>query len=120
MNTKILDDVKRMLGIEASTTEFDIDIQSGINSAFFFLNQLGVGPKDCFSASNESIWDDFTTSASLDTIRDYVYLKTRLQFDPPTTSFVLEALKGRISELEFYLNIQSDDGGGNAHDTRPE
>lgn len=32
--TTILNDVKRMLGIDSEITEFDLDIRSHINSAF--------------------------------------------------------------------------------------
>lgn len=115
MDSNILSDVKKMLGIESNTIEFDIDIVSNINAAFFTLNQLGVGPENPFTCDENSIWDDFVTSAPLDVVRDYVYMKTRLVFDPPTSSFVVEAFKERISELEFRLNIQCDDGGGKAH-----
>lgn len=115
METGILEDIKRMLGIESSTTEFDVDVQSCVNSAFFTLNQLGVGPENPFSCDEDSEWVDFTTSVPYDVVRDYIFMKTRLVFDPPSSSFVTESIKDRISELEFRMNIQCDDGGGNAH-----
>lgn len=112
MNSNILADIKKMLGIEENSNEFNIDILSSINSAFFVLYQLGICLDEPFYVTNSTTWDDLTTTAPKVVIRDYIYLKVRLTFDPPGTSFVLDALKDRISELEFRLNIHVDNGGG--------
>lgn len=108
----ILDDIKRMLGIEETTTEFDIDVCSHVNSAFFTLFGLGVGPNTPFYIDADTEWSEFETSVPKQVVLDYLYLKTRLVFDPPSSSQVIEAYKDRISELEFRMNILVDNGGG--------
>lgn len=112
----ILTSVKKMLNINDDTTEFDLDILSHINSAFFALNQLGIGPSTPFSISSSTTWSSFTTNVPKDVVLDYVVLKTNLIFDPPSSSTVLDAYKDRISELEFRMNILVDSGGGTVTD----
>lgn len=53
MNDSILDTIKQLLGIQSDYTAFDTDIIVHINSVFMTLNQLGVGPTNCFSISGE-------------------------------------------------------------------
>ena len=110
----ILDDVKQMLNIQSEVTEFDIDILSSTNSAFFALHQLGVGPSDTpFSITSNTLWSEFITQVPKSVILDYLSLKVKMVFDPPTSSAVIEAYKDRIAELEFRMNIMVDSGGGN-------
>lgn len=112
-SNKILDDVKKMLSIDTDLQEFDVDIRSHINSAFFTLYQLGVGPQDTpFQINENTTWSEFDTIAPKDTILDYLYLKTNIIFDPPTAGSVVEAYKDRISELEFRIAVMVDYGGG--------
>lgn len=108
----ILNDVKKMLGIDSEVTEFDSDIRSHINGAFFSLHQLGIGPSTPFTISFDTTWDGLTTSIPKDVILDYLYLKVGLIFDPPDKTNVMDAYKDRIAELEFRMNIDVDDGGG--------
>lgn len=108
----ILADVKRMLSIEPEVTEFDIDITTHINSAFFVLFELGIGPFIPFYIDTETTWASFETIVPKQVILDYLFLKTKLVFDPPTSSPLIEAIKDRIAELEFRMNIYTDNGGG--------
>jgi hypothetical protein len=108
----ILDGVKRMLCIQPEVTEFDSDILSHINSAFFTLNQLGVGPEIPFYINSTTTWNDFETQVPKEVVLDYLFLKTKMVFDPPASSSVIEAYKDRIAELEFRMNILVDNGGG--------
>lgn len=108
----ILDDVKRTLNIESSTTEFDTDIITHTNGAFFSMYQLGVGPSTPFSITSTTTWDEFITSIPKSVVLDYLHLKVAMIFDPPSSSAVIEAYKDRISELEFRMNIEVDNGGG--------
>ena len=108
----ILNEIKQMLGIVPETTEFDIDILSNINSAFFTLHQLGIGGSTAFYIEPDSVWADLKTTINYTIIRDYLYLKTKVVFDPPSSSSVAEAYNNRISELEFRMNIEVDNGGG--------
>jgi len=108
----ILSDVKRMLGIQPEVDEFNIDVTSNVNGAFFTLNQLGIGPRTPFVIDATTEWSSFETIVPKNVILDYLYLKTKLVFDPPIASNIYEAYKDRIAELEFRMNIMVDNGGG--------
>ena len=108
----ILTTVKKMLSIDSDVTEFDTDVLSDINSAFFSLYQLGIGPSTPFQIDSTTTWANLSTSIPKDVIANYLYLKVRLVFDPPTVSSVIDAYKSRIEELEFRMNVEVDNGGG--------
>jgi len=107
METSILKSTKKVLGIGEDDTSFDEDIIIHINSAFSTLNDMGVGPVEGFSIEDEdSEWDEFVEDvAKQSKVKTVVYLRTRLVFDPPTTSFVLDALQKQLSEAEWRLNV---------------
>lgn len=110
----ILNDVKKALSIDVELHEFDMDIRSHINAAFFTLFQLGIGPLNApFTINDTTTWGELNTNIPKDTILNYLYLKVNLIFDPPPTSSLVEAYKNQISELEFRMNVMVDDGGGN-------
>jgi len=104
----ILTSVKKMLGISAEDSTFDIDIILHINSALMVLSQLGVGPTTGFFISdNTKTWVDLIGDrVDLEAIKSYIYLKVRLLFDPPSSSFVLDSIQKQITEFEWRLNIQ--------------
>lgn len=105
----ILDTAKKMLGIPSTDTSFDADIISNINSAFMTLNQLGIGPETPYLIkSNEEVWGDFMSHdlEMFGGLEMYMYLKTKLGFDPPTTSFTIDAIKQQIEELEQRFSMQ--------------
>lgn len=106
----ILISVKKQLGIVEDYEHFDPDIIVHINSVFSILNQLGVGPPEGFSISDEtSVWTDFIgDSLKLELVKTYVYLKVRLIFDPPTSSAVMDAFKQNIAELEWRISVTVD------------
>jgi hypothetical protein len=104
----ILATTKKLLGIADEDTNFDIDICVNINSAIANLQQLGIGPTPTISITDDSTdWDDLLgTRTDLEGAKMYVYLKTRLVFDPPISSFVLDAVERQISQLEWRLTVQ--------------
>lgn len=105
----ILDMTKKMIGFESDYTAFDLDIITHINSTFFALQQLGIGPESGFVITDKSSkWSDYLTGNDLSAVKTYMFLKVRLLFDPPTTSFANEAIKNQITELEWRLNVQSE------------
>lgn len=109
MNNSILNTIKEMIGIEIEETAFDNDIIVHINTVFFILNQLGVGPTEPFIIRDEyATWDNFISdSTNLESIKTYMYLKVKLLFDPPLNSSVIESMKNAIDELEWRLNVIS-------------
>lgn len=107
----ILTSVKKLLGINADDSAFDSDVIIHINSALANLTQMGVGPEEGFSISDsESKWTDFVGNnpTLIGWLNTYVYLKVRLVFDPPTSSFVLESIKQSINEYEWRINSAVD------------
>lgn len=110
MQNSILIDVKKLLGIDKDYNVFDLDIITAINSTFMVLYQMGVGPKEPFAISDDSTtWEDFIGEAkNYEALKNYVALRVRLIFDPPTTSSVMEATNNLISEFEWRLFIEAD------------
>lgn len=106
----ILTSIKKLLGLSEEDTSFDVDITIHINSAFMRLHQLGVGTATAFKITDKTaVWTDFLGERlDLDGVKTYVYFKTRLIFDPPQTSFLLDAIETQIKELEWTLNIQAE------------
>lgn len=114
MSESILNSTKKVLGIEAEYTAFDVDILMHINSAFSTLTQIGLGPVEGFSISDESAtWDTFVTDVRLDSAKSYVYLRVRLLFDPPGTSFLVDSMQRQIEELEWRLRTMQEYMDGN-------
>lgn len=108
MIDSILNTIKKMLGIPVEDTAFDTDIIVNINSAFMVLNQLGVGPETVYHIEDSSAkWVDFLTDTVMyQAVKTYIYLKVKLVFDAPGTSFHLDAVKQQIAELEWRLCVQ--------------
>jgi hypothetical protein len=106
MEESILTSTKKILGLEADYTPFDLDVITHINAAFSILNQLGVGPVDGFSIDdNSTSWNDYDVPQNqLHLVKTYVFLKVRVLFDPPGTSFLLESANNQIKEYEWRLN----------------
>lgn len=107
----ILDTIKKMLGIESDYKHFDIDIITNINTTFMNLQQIGVGPKNGFSITDNSAeWADYISEENLEAVKTFIYLKVRLLFDPPTNAFLVDAMERQIKEIEWRLNVQVEGG----------
>jgi hypothetical protein len=102
----ILTSTKKILGLDDAYTPFDLDVITHINAAFSLLNQLGVGPLEGFFISDDtSVWNDFDVPENQrHLVKTYVFLKVRVLFDPPGTSFLLESANDQIKEYEWRLN----------------
>lgn len=115
MDESILLSIKKLVGMDQDYNAFDQDLIIAINGAFMILNQLGVGPLKPFhiKGANET-WVDFSPSIhDIELVKDTVYLRTRLLFDPPSTGVLHEAMERQISEFEWRLMIQAEGGGEN-------
>jgi hypothetical protein len=113
MEQSILTSTKKILGIDENYTVFDLDIITHINSAFSTLTQLGVGPAEGFMISGvDEIWTDFIAEDfQYNSVKSYIYLKTRQLFDPPQTSYLISAVERQIQELEWRLNVHREETG---------
>lgn len=107
--TSILDSVKHALNVELDESAFDADIVMFINATFGTLYQLGVGPEEPFTISDNSAeWSEFIVRKDIEMVKSYMYLKVRLLFDPPTTTTMYEAYDNRAKELEWRLTVAVD------------
>lgn len=117
ITNSILLSIKHLLGINPDMKEFDVDITIQINSAINVLTQLGVGPSSGFFITGDSeTYSNFLENVdptNYQMIKTYLFCKTKLGFDPPTNSSVLESYKQIIKETEWRLNAQAEfmDGG---------
>lgn len=105
MEDSILKSTKSVLGISESFTAYDTDVITHINSTFSHMNQLGVGPLAGVAIDgDEKKWSELALPVNqLGLVRTYMYLKVRMLFDPPTTSYLLDAMKEQIQEHEWRL-----------------
>jgi hypothetical protein len=122
MEESILNSTKKILGLEPTYTPFDLDVITHINAAFSLLNQLGVGPVDGFMIEDESAeWSDYDIPQNqLHLVKTYIYLKVRVVFDPPSTSFLLTAANEQVKEYEWRLNVFREDIIQEAEDAAEE
>ena len=107
MEQSILKSTKKNLGIDPSYDAFDDQIIMHINSVFSTLQQLGVGPVGGYMIEDDTaVWDDFLADdPRYNSIKTYMYLRIRLIFDPPATSFAIAAMEKQAEELEWRMNV---------------
>lgn len=119
MTNSILADLKHYIGTVSTYDVFDTDIMMNANGAFFALHQLGAGPPKVFTVFNaEQTWGDFSKDPSLiAAVKQYVYLKVKSIFDPPSTSFVIQSNEKVMEELEWRIREYCD---GNVPDNEAE
>jgi hypothetical protein len=72
-----------------------------------------VGPAQGFMIEDDTAtWEDFLTDdLQLNSVKTYVYLRVRMLFDPPTTSYLLDAAKQQIQELEWRISVHREETG---------
>ena len=109
MDESILNNIKKLLGLASDYTAFDTDIIIHINSVFNTLHQLGVGPVTGFMIDSDTdTWTEFTSSdILLNSVKTYMYLRVRLLFDPPDSSYARDAFDKQAKEIEWRLNVQA-------------
>lgn len=106
----ILNSTKRLLGIVEEDKSFDDEIIVCINTVLMALSQIGVGPSEGLSITDESaVWEDLISyTDNLAAVKTYVHLRVRLLFDPPTNSTLMKAIEDSIREYEWRLNIEAE------------
>lgn len=106
----ILTTIKTMLDISEDCLDYDVRLVRHINTALMRLSQIGVGPaKPLRITDSASAWDElFLEAEDLEGAIDYVYLEVKKVFDPPTSSFVLDAMQKESDKLEWCLNVQAE------------
>lgn len=119
----ILLTIKKLLGDDEYYEVFHTDIITAINTSFMVLNQIGVGPKRPFSISGvDEKWTDFMGDAISDFegVKSYIYLRSKLLFDPPNSGVLHEAMERQTKEYEWRLLVaaeQYESGGESQNGT---
>lgn len=104
----ILDTIKKLIGIDSEDDSFDVDILTAINSTIPALSQMGIGPKNGYIVSSrDNTWTDYIPNhtINLEGVKTYIYLKTKMIFDPPANSTTIEAFNKVMSELEWRMML---------------
>lgn len=106
LDDSILNTTKKILGIAPEFTAFDLDIITHINSVFFVLNQIGVGPSAGFMISDDTAkWSEFIGADAIVAVKTYMGLRVRLIFDPPATGPATDAMTKQSDQLEYRLHM---------------
>lgn len=107
MEQSILKSTKKILGLDAGYTDFDLDVITFINSVLSDLNQLGIGPSGGLMIEDAvAVWDDLGIPQNqINVAKTFIFLKVRMMFDPPPTSFVIEAMNKQIEEQAWRLSV---------------
>lgn len=103
----ILESIKKTIGGFEGSNHFDVDLVMFINTALSTLSQLGVEfNEDAFVEDDDTTWADLIPNDPklLGFVKTYIHQKTKLTFDPPQSSALLQALKESINELECRIN----------------
>lgn len=102
--------IKALLGPDADYDVFDTDILIFINSALSTLTQIGIGPDTGFKITGEGeTWDDlFEGFSDIEAVKQYIFMKVKMVFDPPANSYVMTAYQDMCKELEWRLNVAVD------------
>ncbi len=109
MNDSILQTVKDQIGIDRKNSDFDPDLIMCINPVLFILYQEGLTDDNYEIQDDTATWDEILlnekTPEALNVMVKWVGLRTKLLFDPPTSSVLLQALKDQAAELEWRAFI---------------
>ena len=110
MESSILNTIKSMLfGSGMDVTDFDTDLIVLINSTLSNMMQLGVSDKQFRITGPSETWDQLITNENiLASVKEYIYIRAKLLFDPPTSSIVMEAYKEILKEDEWRITTELD------------
>lgn len=104
MEQSILVSTKAVLQLNQEETYFDAELLQYINAAIDHLFDLGVGSGDVVVTSSSDLWESLSLpEGRLGMVKQFVFLKTKQLFDPPTTGFHTEATEKQIRELEWRI-----------------
>ncbi len=113
----ILQSTKKKLGPSADYDAFDHDILVSINSTFATLYDVCNfgGDKPVHIEGPDETWSDILEDHRVEWVKDYMYMKVKLAFDPPANGTLLENYKAQIAELEWRIYTELNDYYPNVH-----
>lgn len=112
MDESILLTIRKLIGGDeeySASDPFVFNIIIAINSALATLNQFKVGVEGFTISDGTETWADFlgptesANSVTLNEVMSFVYLRVRKEFDPPTSSVLMQAINEQIDEIGWRL-----------------
>lgn len=87
--------IKVQLDVGEDDPSFDSQLLTFINGALSDLEDLGAGPPGGFMITGDSeTWDQLMeTGPIVNRIKNWIYLRVRIRWDPPGMSHLMESLK---------------------------
>lgn len=113
MSEVILTEIKSMLdGIPEDTTDFDDKILSHINGALMSAKRLGLRGDVPLVATKTTTFNDLFTKSEemVSAIKNFIYIKVKLVFDPPSNDYGIKALERMLKETVFDILEEENDG----------
>lgn len=110
MLESVLETLRVLAGLDSSDPSYDTELIIHANTMLMALTQMGVGPASGFviTGTGEK-WSDFLgSSVGFEAAKTYIELKIKLIFDPPSSSFAIQAMKEQIEEIGWRLTWQAD------------
>ena len=120
MEDSILLSVAKYIGLPEDYSVFDPDLVMHINSELSTLAQIGAVPDTGFVITgSDETWDDLFdatdavgglpyTRNSVQFVKEFVFIRAKIIFDPPQSSFVLKSLEDKANELMFRIEVATD------------
>ena len=110
LEDSILDTTKLLLGVEPDDDSFDVELITHINSIFFVLRQLGLGPINGFEIKDKNdLWSTFIGAELILGVKSYMGMRVKLLFDTPATGPLTTALENQVAQMEWRLNMQMEE-----------
>lgn len=108
----ILLHVKKFVGYEKDYTPFDDELSQLINLKLGELVQLGIGHRGVVVYDASTLWSDFLNPGDekFEEVKTFVSLSVKLLHDPPSNSFLLNALKEQLTETKWRINSSAETG----------
>ena len=111
MTNSILVDIKKYCHIASDDDSFDDELILYLNGLFRRLYTLGIGTGNFDISDDTTTWADLLTSEEekkLHDVKNYIGLRARKIFDPPTSGIQMQALEEEIKEAGWILNVEAD------------
>lgn len=111
MEEAILLTVKKYLGGVAETdTVFDDVLIHLVNTALISAFQIGVGSKPFTIKTGQETWADFLEDVEeYEIIKTYICQSVKLRFDPPSSSYLQQAMVDDNRELAWRASVFHDE-----------
>jgi len=111
----ILHTIKKMIGGDVESSEFDTDLIISINSAIATLYQIGIEALNAETGAGFTItgeaetWSDYLGNFKhVDMVKTYIYQRVRLIFDPPQNTVLISAIQDQMKENEWRIMVAAE------------